>query len=338
MAFWAAAMPIIQQAIPAVLGAIAGGQKSSTSASRQILEQTQTGTAGANMVMQNLPQMQQFVNLGPGEKDVKRGLGAQRGLADMLQSYAQGGFMPTQADWTSARQFATDAFAPQAVAMKQGFQQQEQRTAQLAARMGRGVNDPILQARLAQEQMQAGERLGAQQSAYSSQFAQAMPGQRLGYMQNLAQVRQGLATQAMTNREALIRMGSQLEAQGQQFQLGGAGVTQTGGGGQAGAISGFLAGAGGLMGMLGKAGDSTSGDTGGYKSGNPTSQDYYDMYTRPGTSVPGGGAFTGAARTSSPSMSSYSAPSIPAALSPNYTAPNTGFNFGYNYNMPFGRP
>jgi hypothetical protein len=182
----------------------------------------------------------------------------------MLQQFSQGGYMPSQQDNAQAQAFAQSQFAPQQVAQDQQFTQEKQRANQLAAQLGRPVNDPIIQARLSQERMQSQERLGAQQGAFASQFAMQQPQQRLGYTGQLAELQSGLASQAMQNRQALIGLGSQLQGQDQQFRLGAANrsSTTTGGGGMAGAISGGLAGFGSgmsLAGMFGGGGNTTQG-------------------------------------------------------------------------------
>lgn len=63
-----------------------------------------------------------MVNAGPGQADVTAGLNSQRGLAAMLQQYAQGGYMPTEADTAQARQYASTQMQPQQVALQQAFE------------------------------------------------------------------------------------------------------------------------------------------------------------------------------------------------------------------------
>lgn len=230
--------------LPGALGALGGLFGNSTSKKMDIQGPSATGLAGEQAVLQNLSSLQNYTNLGPGASDVTAGVNSQRSLADMLQSYSKGGFLPGQEDFATANQFASSAFAPQQTAINQQFTEQQQRTAQLAAQLGRPVNDPILQAKLSQERAQAQERLGASQSAFVSDFAQKLPQQRLGYMGQLADVRQGLASQAMQNRQALIGIGSNLQQMDNQFRLGSAGVSMQQGGGLQGAIAGGFAGYG----------------------------------------------------------------------------------------------
>ncbi len=193
---------------------------------------------------QSMSQLNSMVGLGPGAQDVTAGYNAQNDLASMLKKYAGGGNMPTEQDWGQANQFAGSAFAGQRVAAKQNFEGQQQRAAQLAAQMGRPVNDPIIQAKLSQEYMQGQERLGADQGAYASQMALQMPQQRLGYTSQLADVRSNLASQAMSNRQALLNMGQQVgNSQAQQrFQT--AQLTTPGQNPMGAALNGAIAGYG----------------------------------------------------------------------------------------------
>lgn len=156
---------------------------------------------------------------GLGASDVTAGTQSQRDLANMLQQYAQGGFLPGQQDFATANQFAQSAFNPQQVAINQQFQQEALRANQLAAQLGRPANDPIIQAKLSQERMRAQERLGAQQAAFATDFAMQLPGQRLNYTAQAANLRSSLASQAMANRQALLSLGSQLQAGERDWRL-----------------------------------------------------------------------------------------------------------------------
>ncbi len=88
--------------------------------------------------------------------------------------------------------------------------------------------------------------LDSQIQSHGMQQALSMPMQQLNFMQNYAQVNQGLATQAMQNRQALLGMGSQIKQQEQNFRAGTASSTtsQSQGGGMGGALTGGLAGLG----------------------------------------------------------------------------------------------
>jgi hypothetical protein len=230
--------------IPGIAGAL-GGLFGQTSSQQKIMQgPTATGIAGEQAVLQNLSKWQDYVNAGPGMQDVQAGIGSQRDLASMLQNYAQGGFLPGQSDWDTASQFSSRAFRPQEVALNQAHGESTQRMAQLAAQMGRPVNDPILQAKLAQERSQGMERLGASRSAYEAEFAQNLPMQRLGFMGQLSDLRGQLASQAMSNRQAMVSAGSNLEQVSNNFRLAGAGLSTTQGGGIRDMITGGFAGYG----------------------------------------------------------------------------------------------
>lgn len=230
-------------AATAALGALAGSQRQGSTSSVQLAPPSASELAGEQAITANLPILQQLINAGAGQQDITSALGASRGLGDLLSQYAQGGFLPGESDFATARQFATSAFAPQQVALNQQFEEEKQRAAQLAAQLGRPVNDPIIQAKLSQERMRSQERLGAAQSSFVSEFAQSLPQQRLQYTGQLADVRNQLASQAMANRQALIGIGSQLQQAGQQFRAGTATRTQESGGGLLGGLTGALGGA-----------------------------------------------------------------------------------------------
>lgn len=205
--------------------------------------------------------LQEMTAGGPGQTDVAKGYQQTQDLANLLQQYAQGGFLPGQQDFATANQFAQQAFAPQQTAINQQFQEEQIRANQLAAQLGRPANDPIIQARLSQERQRAQERLGASQSAFASEFAMNLPQQRLGYTQQLTDVRSALASQAMSNRQALLGLGSQLQGADRQFRIQtgtqwGTGEQESGGGlkGALTTIAGLAGAAGSLMGGFGSMG------------------------------------------------------------------------------------
>jgi hypothetical protein len=172
---------------------------------------------------------------------------AQGGLDRLLSAFAQAGGRPTQEQIGQAQQYAGQIFQPEQVAMQQAFQDQEVQAQQAAARMGRSFGgDPILRAKLAQEQTRQQAQLGARQSSFASQYAQQIPGQAIGAQEALMNLRQGIASQAMQNRLNLLNMGSQLQQQERNFRLQTAGrtTTQESGGGIGGMFQGALAGAG----------------------------------------------------------------------------------------------
>ena len=325
-----------QFAIPAALGAlgaIAGGQQSSSSqtTTRNLAPESELEKQIAGMQPGQLGALAGMVNAGPGQADVTSGLNSQRGLAAMLQQYAQGGYMPTEADTAQARQYATTQMQPQQVALQQAFEGQNQRAAQLASQLGRPVNDPIIQARLAQEQMRQGAQLSAQEGAMASQFAMQMPQQRLGYTAQLADVNANLASQAMANRQALLSLGSQLQGAERNWRLGASTTTttQTGGGGLAGAISGGIAGAGTGFGIAKMFGGGNSGGEESQPAAGGLSAQAQAYNTLPNFSSPSTASFA------APAQSRF-VPQAPAATGSTYT---NMYPLAQQYNMPaFSQP
>ena len=168
---------------------------------------------------QNLTQFNEFVQAGPGQEDITAALGAQRGLADTLKQFSEGGFLPTEQDFQTAQQFTQSAFAPQQEQMNQQFAQQQTEAKRLSAQLGRPVNDPVIQAKLAQQQSQQQSILGAQQTAFGSQFALNLPQQRLGFQAQGASVLQDLANRAQTNRQVALSLGSSIQNLERNFRL-----------------------------------------------------------------------------------------------------------------------
>jgi hypothetical protein len=148
-------------------------------------------------------------------------------FASMLRRYSQGGFMPSKGQMSTANKFAQNIFAPQRTQLAQSFQDQIRNANRQAGMMGRRPNDPILAAKLGQEQMRQQSMLNAQQGSFAQQYAMQMPQQQLDYAGQLASVRQGLASQAMQNRMTLLSFGNQLKEQDRNFRLSAAGRTQT---------------------------------------------------------------------------------------------------------------
>jgi hypothetical protein len=167
--------------------------------------------AGTKAIGDNFSALQQYTNLGPGASDVSAGLDSQRALASLLQQMQATGGMPTQANLDQANAFTNNIFAPQQTALQQAFQDQSVQASRQAGLMNRSANDPILRAKLAQEQTRQQQTLNSDKTAYSAQYAQQLPQQQLNLAGQLAQVRSGLATQAMQNRNAMLALGSSVQ-------------------------------------------------------------------------------------------------------------------------------
>jgi hypothetical protein len=244
---------IIGAAIGGLAGAQGNNSNQSSTSTVKVAPAGKEELAATKDISKQFGDLQGLVGVGPGQADVKNAYGAQKDLASLLQSYSQGGYLPTSGDFQTATGFARDAFAPQQTALNQQFQQQGVDAARLAAQLGRPVNDPILRAKLAQQQVSAQQNLASQQTAMSSQMAQNMPMQRLGFAQDFTNLQSNLATQAMSNRQALLSVGQSIQNSERQFRLGTATRTnetqQSGGGGLQGFISGAMTGAGVGMGF-----------------------------------------------------------------------------------------
>jgi hypothetical protein len=242
----------------ALLGGVAGafGSNSKQSQTSWIDAGNATGAenAGQSGMMGAYGQLQDFVNRGPGGQDVTNAYGAQTDLAAMLKQMQESGGLPAGTDIAQAQNLAGGMFQAQRVGLQQNFLDQSQQADRQAALMGRGGNDPVLRAKLAQEQTRQSAMLDAQQGAFGQNLAMQLPGQRLGFAGQRANVLGGLATQAMQNRQSIAAMGEGIMNQERNFRLQTAKrygeQTQSSGGGIGGAISGALGGAGTGMSLM----------------------------------------------------------------------------------------
>jgi hypothetical protein len=243
----------------ALLGAASGSQASQGSTTSGLTPDTALGRQSAGLLRESLTEFESLIGQGATGADVAAGAQSQRDLASLLEQFAGGGFLPTAEDQATARQFTSDIFAPERLGLQQRFEEEERRTAQLAAQLGRPTDDPILQAKLAQESTRQQAQLGARETAFAAQQAQQLPLQRLGFQEQLAGVRQGLASQALINRQTLFNLGSQ--AKNISIATRGGVSTSSKGGGFGGAVGGALAGAGGGLEAAGDLGLFSSGKT-----------------------------------------------------------------------------
>lgn len=229
--------------IGAGLGGLAGllGGQSETTYRKELAPESELEKRGGAVALGQLNELEKLFGQGPGAQDVQAGLTSQRDLASMLSQFAQGGFMPGQQDISQANTLAQQLFQGQQVGLNQAFDTQRQQASRNAARMGRSAIDPVLQNQLMQGQARQQTQLNADIGSYATQYAQSLPQQRLGFAQQLAGVNQGLASQAMANRQALLGLGSQLRGQEQNFRLGSATTQQITP--QQGGFGGFLTGA-----------------------------------------------------------------------------------------------
>ncbi len=177
-------------------------------------------------------QLQGLVDQGPGTAAVQQGLQANQGYGNALQSALQNGGMPTDGDYSNAQSIASRLFAPQQQALELQARGLREGQARTAAQLGRNPLDFALSNKLNQQLFDMNGALQAQQGATAQQLALQMPQQRLDLAGQLAQVRSGLATQAMQNRQAILGLGSSIQQADRQFRLN-SGVQRQAGYGQA---------------------------------------------------------------------------------------------------------
>jgi hypothetical protein len=215
------------QSMPTRLGGDGGKERQRLMAQRAELQKTMQGivpisqleTMGREAQEKGFADFLRGTELGPGDQDISAALTAQRGFADTLGQFAEGGFLPSEQDFATAQQFTEQAFAPAQQQMAQMFSAQQTQARRLAAQLGRPVNDPVIQAKLAQEQAQQQAMMGAQQTAFGSQFALNLPQQRLGFQGQQASVLGDLANRAQANRQLALSLGSSIQNLERNFRL-----------------------------------------------------------------------------------------------------------------------
>lgn len=199
-------------------------------------------------------EMRGLSGLGPGAQDVTNSVDATRDFAGLLDQYSQSGGMPQQGDINAASGFASQVFDPQRTALQQSFVQQNTDMERLSARLGRPVNDPILQAKLRTGFMNQEAMLNSQQGAFGAQTAMQSAGNRVNYASQRANVLGSLATQAFQNRAALLQTGAAIGEAERNFRVQTATRTNESGGGFGGAIEGLMGGLGAAGKMFGAGG------------------------------------------------------------------------------------
>lgn len=242
----------VGSAVGGIVGAVGGAQKDKAQGSQ--VSQVFADPAGAQEIQAQqasqagLGGFQAGVEAGPGISDIQSSVGASRDLASQLQAMSKTGGVPGAADIQGQQGLAGQLFGGRRTAITNNFADQQAQYAQQAALQGRNPLDPVFRNKLAQEQTRQLGQLDAEQNAFATQQAMNQPFQRLALSQQRQQLLGGLATQALSNRQALASLGSQLQSQQQNYRLQtatrtGQGQSQSGGGLQ-GAISGGLAGIG----------------------------------------------------------------------------------------------
>lgn len=203
--------------------------------------------------------LSKLLGLGPGANEVQANTQYQNSFANQLQSMLQSLNNPSQADIAGNFSQAQQIFAPQQTALNQQFQDANTASNRLSARLGRAGNDPILRNKLAQEQTRQQTMLNSQIGSYGAQLPQQKAENLLNMGGALSNLRQGLATQAFSNRQTLLGMGQQLTAAERQYRIQTAQKTATNfsrtnsasGGGTGDVISGVMGGIGSFGSSLG---------------------------------------------------------------------------------------
>lgn len=272
------ALPLIAAAA-AVVGGIAGGQKDSVTNYQEggqtsnvnlidftRLQQGQSGLEANAYDEQGttFSDLSRLINqLGPGGADIAANGKYQNQFMGQLQDMLQKMNNPTAADSAANFGKAKNVFAPQQVALNQQFEQANTDSNRLAARLGRAGNDPILRNKLMQEKTRQQTMLDAQTGSYAQQLPQQEANNLLTIGGQISNLRQGLATQALTNRQTLLGMGNQLTNSERQYRLNTAQRASTdyshgenlSGGGFKGAVTGAVSTAGSVMSMGGGMSD-----------------------------------------------------------------------------------
>jgi hypothetical protein len=228
----------------AALGALGGSQGNTATSSTALGGSSKLGKETNKSLRELLEELQGMNKAGAGTKDVSNAVSAQRDFASMLKKFSEGGFQPSSSDYNMANNQAANLFGGQRAAMQNSFLGQTQASNAQASRLGRSINDPILQAQLRTSLFQQENELSGQQNALAQQLAMNAPMQRLQFAGQRSDVLNQLSSQAYNNRMTLAGFGQGVMGLENQLRIGGATTTQNSGGGFGGAVTGALAGAG----------------------------------------------------------------------------------------------
>lgn len=229
----------------AVLGAVAGGQKDKTSTQTNSTNESflRVGAATADETAARGIQLDSLKSLDARLQELE----SSPIMANLNKLLTELGQAPSASRIQEANQFTNAAFAPQEEALNQAFADQSITAAQRAAQMGRSSADPILAAKLAQEQIRQRATLDSQKTAFSANYAQNSAASN--FQKQLTGLT-GLSAQAIQNRQAVYGLGSDFANTLQQYRLatatqvgsGQSATNQYSGGGFKGAVAGFNAG------------------------------------------------------------------------------------------------
>lgn len=230
----------------AVLGGVVGGKKdkSTTSQSSSSTSEVIVDAAGKEETDARNLAFRQIGDLDARLKSLESSSVLQN-LDRLMQELGQA---PSAERIRQAQAFTQDVFAPAEESIQQAFQDQETAFARRAAQMGRSSADPILAAKLAQQQVRERSLLESQKTAFRAQESVNAP---LRQFQNQLAGLGGLSQQAAANRQAVFSLGSDFANTMMNYRLAtatrtnqSAGTsTSESGGGLKGALTGAFGGA-----------------------------------------------------------------------------------------------
>lgn len=183
---------------------------------------------GQSLQQSTLPGITAGLSGLPGQEQLnKEAFGASNDFAALLKQYQTTGGMPNQQDITSAQSYANQITAPQQQQMNLALRNSRQQYATNAGIQGRGINDFAMNNKLNLQAQDFAQSLGAQQQSIGAQYAQQISQNRLGFSGQLAELKTGLASQAMQNRMAIMGLGSQIQNQERNARIAQAGGSVT---------------------------------------------------------------------------------------------------------------
>lgn len=180
-----------------IIGGFAGAQKKGGD-----FQLGNDGEQAQQYMSNSLNAYNNLVQGGPNASDVTNATNASKGYASALQNASQtGGF-----NMSMGNQLAQQQFAGQRSSMEQSFQDQLAQANRAASLSGRSSNDPILRARLAQDQTRQQAQLSANQSSAAMGLGLQYTQNSLGLQGQQVGVLQGLSNQAFSNQSNLFQM------------------------------------------------------------------------------------------------------------------------------------
>ncbi len=189
------------------MGLFSSSTDTSTRSGINVAPETGLEKQATNTLAGGLTGLEGIVNAGAGSQQVGAAVGAQQQYADLLGQLGQGNGL------LQAQQAGIGGYTELGNQLYGGLMRQQTAQAQqMAARQGRGMNDLMMQNKLGQ---QRNDLVGS----FAAQQAMAAPGQQAQYMGQRADVMQGLASQAMANRQALLSSGSSLRESDRSYRI-----------------------------------------------------------------------------------------------------------------------